>query len=314
MERFPTHQSARLGYYLRRLLRRPLAEPDEVAIAREVLSPEETRPHTPPRMVRGHLERIKSGWDGEDAGVLIQRMFSAERQHAATVAYTLQDVVLVGPRLLSGRAYVDLCRGNSPGLREVADFDEVTLASCWTGARWFGHCIHDEFPLQLLAAELGNPVAHARPPYRDEPAYRDVFGIPAPRTTPGFYARRCRVIQDFAQNASKRARYAQMRANVARVNAPSVRVYIQRDGGERRQLKDEERLMESLASRGFVILNNGRDSVAHIADVCSRAEQIVTVDGSHAAPALLLAPHGAELVVISPPDRVTDIMLEIGEA
>ncbi len=311
---FSRVHAARMEYFLRRVLRRPSLDFREVALEREVLSPEEVQPHAKPRMPREHLNRIRRGWDGGPADAVIASLLAETRTHAATVVYTLADVAVIGARLLSGRAYMDLCRGRAPLLGEVEEFESVTLASTWTGAKWFGHFIHDELPLQLLAAELGNPVAHARPAYRDEPAYRNIFNVRAPRTVPGFYARRCRVIVDYAQNASKRARYGQLRNGVKQCGGPRQRVYLQRGGGSRRVLREEAQLMDELASRGFRILNNTRDSVFDIADACSRAQQIVTLDGSHAAPALLLAPPGAELLVISPANRVSDILLDIGEA
>jgi len=303
------------GQYLAgRLLRRPPRSLFAAASSCTTLAPEETCPYRAPRMRKGHLERMVHGWEDEPLTELIARLLRHEWTHAATELLTLENVALIGPRLYAGRTCVDLDRGRMPKINEVESFDDVILAATWSGSHWFGHFIHDELPVQLLASQLGVAVAQARFPHRDEAAYRTLFRVPAPRVVPGFVARRCGVLVDFAQNQNKRARYAQMRTNAAQALGPPLRVYLRRVGGALRVLREESQLIDRLAQRGFVILDNEHDSVAHIAEVCARACQLITTDGSHAAPAILLAPPGAELIDLVPPDRVTDIMTEIAQS
>jgi capsular polysaccharide biosynthesis protein len=129
-----------------------------------------------------------------------------------------------------------------------------------------------------------------------------------------FFARRCTVLVDHAQGADKRRRYAAMRARVPRAAGPRTRVYVRRTGGDRRVLREEEALIAALERRGFVVLVKGVDPVERVVDLCSRAEQIVGLDGSHLAPCLLIAPEGAELVTVVRPGRVSLALYEFAQA
>ncbi|MFM2417325.1 MAG: hypothetical protein RL385_2048 [Pseudomonadota bacterium] len=298
----------------RRALRLGAPSMQSLAVSRVVLSPTETLPYTPPRMRSAHLMRITGGFEGEPAADVATRLIRKTWSHAATEAFTVENVTLLGKKLHAGRATFDLDRGRWPWPHEVAQFDHVVLAATYAGAHWFGHCIHDDLPLALLARELGPPVAQAREPYRDEQAYRDAFGIPHVRALPGFFARRCTFLVDYSQNASKRARYARMRKNLSVPKEPRVRVYIKRAGGGDRSLRNEPALIEALQKRGFVLLDNGSDTPARMIEVCARASQVVCVDGSHAAPAMLIAPPGSEFIDICPPQRVTETMVHIAQA
>ena len=119
---------------------------------------------------------------------------------------------------------------------------------------------------------------------------------------------------DHSQNASKRDRYQQMRAQVPRAPGPSTRVYVRRSGGARRVMRGEDQLVQQLVRRGFTVITNGDDSVARFVEACSRAEQIVCVDGSHVAPALLMAPASCEFVNICPPQRVTLTLCDVARS
>jgi hypothetical protein len=297
-----------------RALRLPAQSMQDLAVSRQVLSPAEILPYTPPRMRSSHLMRITGGFEGEPAADVVSRLTRKTWSHAATEAFTVENVALLGKGLYARRATYDLDRGRRPWPHEVTQFDHVVLAATYAGAHWFGHCIHDDLPLALLAHELGPPVAQAREPFRDEQAYRDGFDIPPVRALPGFFARRCTFLVDYSQNASKRARYAHMRKALGVPTEPRVRVYIQRAGGEGRGLRNEPALIEALLERGFVVLNNDTDGPARMIEVCARASQVITVDGSHAAPAMLIAPQGAEFIDISPPQRVTETMVHIAQA
>ena len=303
-----------LGRVVNKLLRRRAPELREAAVERRVLSPAEREEVEPPRMPEGHLERILSGWEREPAHFVVDRLTRREVQHDASEALTLRDAVLIGPELYAGAFRANLFRGERPGLHDVPEFDEVILSTTRAGARWFGHFVHDELPLQLLAHELGHAVAHARPLFRDEPSLRRLFGVAQPTVLKGFRARRCTLLVDHAQNASKRARYRRMQANVPREPGPSTRVYLQRTGGERRELQGEEALLERLLREGFTILRAGEEPVERVVAACSRAEQIVSVDGSHLAPALFSAPRGTELVTVSPPARVSTVPPDVARA
>ncbi len=299
---------------VRRLLQRPGTDLRAVASERIVLSPAERQEVVPPRLPAGHLERAIEGWGGEPAQTVVERLKRSEILHEATEALVLDDATLLGAHLFAGACREDLLRGEPPGPHDVVELDEVVMASTWSGARWFGHFVHDELPLQLLAPELGRAVATDRPTYRDEPSLRRLFGVPAPEIVRGFRARRCTVLIDHAQNASKRARYQRMHGHVQRSPGPPLRVYLQRTAGDPRELLGEASLLERLVRSGFTVIRAGEVPVDSLIALCSRAEQIVSVDGSHLAPALFAAPRNAELINLLPPARMTTVATDIARA
>lgn len=307
-------QARRGRYYAGRLLRRPFRPWQSTAVERVVLSPQETLPCAPLRMPVEHAQRVRGGFEGEPIAPLIEQLTRTTWTHAATEAFVLENAALVGHKLFTGDSNIDLFSGAAPRMRDVEAFDHVVLASTYAGTRWFGHFIHDDLPLQMLAATLGTAVSQARVPFDDEPPYRALFGIAAPRALPGWFARRCSVVVDHGQNAGKRARFEQMRQRVPRAAGPATRVYLRRTGGMRRVLHGEDRLLEELSRRGFTVLAHGEDPVERFIDVCSRAEQIVSVDGSHIAPALLIAPRGCEIVNVMPPERVSLVILDVARS
>lgn len=307
-------QLGRARYYAGRLSGRRPRSLEAAAAARCTLAPAEEAIRIPPRMLEGHLDRIRGGAEGEPPGEAIEQLCRRWVRHEATTMCVLENVVLLGSRLYAGDATADLFRGEEFGPNDIAELDEVVLASTHAGARWFGHLIHDEFPLQLLASELGHPIAHARPLYPHEPDYRAIFGVRRPPTVAGFFARRCITLVDHAQNASKRARYAKMRSRVVRPPGPATRVFVRRSGGARRVIANEVALVERLVREGFEVVEKGIDPVDRVVDLCARAERIVGLDGSHMAPCVMVAPTDADIVTILPPDRVSAVLLDVASA
>lgn len=287
----------------------------DAAVTIEVLSPAESTTVTPVRMPEGHIERVSGGAvPGEAPAVIIKRLRATVQEHAPTESITIRDAVVWGRNLFGGGTKHDLYRSDPVRLRDMESLHDVTLAATYAGTRWWGHFIHDDLPQELLATSLQTSViTHARPTFADEPGYRDVFRIAKPRVVPAVIADRCTLLVDYSQNASKRSRYATMRAQVPRAVGDATRVYVRRMGGAKRHLHGEDELVDALAQRGYVIMTNA-DAVGKLVNVCTRAVQLVAIDGSHIAPLMFLMREGAELVTIIPTARVSTVLSDVARA
>jgi capsular polysaccharide biosynthesis protein len=196
------------------------------------------------------------------------------------------------------------------GTKREAVLDSAVFTGIYTSSRWFGHLLHDEFPLQLLAADLGNMAAHHRRVYPDEPRWRELLNLPHPPTYDSFVARQLIVIEDFAQNPSKRQRYAAMRQRLGNLPRGHQRVYLRRasSGGELRRLINEEDLLLRLEREGFVIVDPASIGVDKVIELCMQAQIAISIDGSHAASIYYTGADNAHIMFLLPPQRVTPLM------
>jgi hypothetical protein len=185
----------------------------EVAERTWVIAPGVDEPAARPFIPDGHLARIQRGCPRLPCPHEVRRLLTAVARE--TRAYLLRDAFLVDRHVYSGLHKHDLFRG--PGNlaafthERAGTLDDAVLASCYAGARWFGHFLHDELPLQMLARKLGNAVGHCRPAYRHERAWRSLLELDAPADYGVMHARRLIVIDDIGQNPDKRARYRSLR-------------------------------------------------------------------------------------------------------
>jgi hypothetical protein len=84
-----------------------------------------------------------------------------------------------------------------------------------------------------------------------------------------------------------------------------------RSGGEERRILNEEEVVRRLTQEGFQLVDTSTPDVDDIVKGCAGASLIVTVDGSHAAPALYLAREGATVMVLYPPVGVNNLIPEL---
>jgi hypothetical protein len=283
-----------------------------------MIAPSVDEPALPPFVPDGHLARILQGSPRLPCPHATRRVITAQRHIAReTRAYLLHDAFLIDRNVYSGLHKHDLFRG--PGgllaaTRERAgEIDQAVLATSYAGTRWFGHFLHDELPLLLLARALGTAVGHARPGHRHEDAWHALLDLQAPTGYGLLHARRLTVIDDIGQNPDKRARYRKLRARLAHLPMGHERVYLRRSesDGERRTLVNARAIEARLVREGFHIVDTAADTPDEIIRACAGASVVVSIDGSHAAPAFLLARDRACTLFICPPRRVDAILAQI---
>ena len=310
---------APLKYKTLRALRFPPRSLADVAVKRWEIAPGDQEDVQPIPLPEGHLQKIGGGPFGETPDQLRASFTATHLVHEPTEAYLLRNVTLNGPFFYSGMHKGDLYAPNQlpPHATEAegfADLPHCVLSGTYAGAKWYGHFLHDDLPLQMAAISLGHPVLNARRIYSHEPGWRAAVGIALPDRYHRFFAREMIVISDYSQNRYKQQRLRMMRQKLAdRPKTAHRRVYIRRGaGGNKRILINEEEVLSLLQRQlGFSVFDPDGLSVAQIIDECNGAEFFVSVEGSHANPPLFTAAEGAKAVLLLPPFRVSDNMPRI---
>ena len=95
------------------------------------------------------------------------------------------------------------------------------------------------------------------------------------------------IFQDFSQNSLKQDRYWDLRKRISRHFPTKDRgayVYLRRGRtGEPRTIQNEPKIIDALTKRGFVVVDVGSDSLAHILETLLSAKLVVSLEGSHVA-------------------------------
>ena len=307
-----------MGYKIRRGLGAQALSRADVAARESILAPGIDEPAVRPKILDHHLQRIQNGDMGRNAQEVIANINAARHCAEPTRALVFKDVVLFNRAFYCGMHKEDLYRsmGFWPSLlvEPAGDLDSAVLGTSYAGARWYGHFLHDELPMQELAAQIGSMVGHARPAYGHEPGWRSLLQTPSPACYGALRVRELTWIDDLGQNPDKRRRYAAMRARIAGALGKNERVFLMRgrSGGEERRIQNEEEVHQRLAREGFQLVDTSTAGVDEIVKRCGGASLVVSVDGSHAAPALYLAREGAVFLTLYPPSRVSVIMPQLG--
>jgi hypothetical protein len=306
-----------MGYKVRRGLGARARTLADVVQRESILAPGIEEPAVRPKILDHHLQRIRGGTLGRPAELVVGDINAPRVNHTPTRALVLNDVVLFDRAFYSGMHKHDLFRGKGfwPTLLEgpAADLESAVFATTYAGARWYGHFLHDEFPLQELAATLGTMVGHARPAYAHEAGWRSLLKIPSPALYGSLRVRELTVLDDLGQHPDKRRRYAAMRARIPAGLGRNERVLLMRgrSGGEERRILNEEEIVQRLTKEGFRFVDTSTGGVDEIVRGCAGASLVLTVDGSHAAPALYLAREGATVLVLYPPVGVNIILPQL---
>lgn len=299
------------AYKLRRGLRQPMKPVEAVASRSWEIAPGGVEQATPIYMPEAHESRVLCGSFGNtDVKALLAAIRQESYEHRPTRAHVLPNACIVGHNVYCGPYKDDLWSVNDRKalLRgDVAELDFAVLASTYSGTRWFGHFLHDELPLQQLVPSLGPGVSHVRRYFKHEPGWRTAMGIEAPPMYAVLRAKELLCVDDKGQHAEKRQRYQAMRAQIP-MHGKHRRVLLVRNaaaGGESREIVNAEDVQARLVQEGFHVVDTGRVSVSEMLDECSGAETVVSVEGSHAAPAYYFAQLGACLFYVYPPQRVS---------
>ena len=234
-------------------------------------------------------------------------------EHAASSGHLLENVDLVGPCLYAGAAKGQPGYGPEPrliqGLGPRQDLADAHLITGYTGSRFFGTLMLDDFPLALLPGTLDSCITMTSQPYAHEAGYRRLFALPAAQHVLRGRIRRLVIYTDFAQNSLKEKRYRTLRDNLRKALSgsavrPAPGIYIRRGiEGERRILVNESAVERALEERGFRVIDLTCMDAETIARESLDARIVVGVEGSHLSHGIFSAHDAATFLVLQPPQR-----------
>lgn len=247
-----------------------------------------------------------------------RRVLGGMVEHAPTVAYELRDAVISGTQVFTWQTYLHVGTEPAPMVAgaQALHVDQASMASSWIGCRYFGHWLMDDLPRQLAVEALAPPLSVLTRPTPSQRVYADELDLAIP-TVDEARVKRLIVIDDFGQNAGKKARYAELRGRARRrfPDAGGARVMLLRgSSGKRRMLTNEAALAAALEARGFVILDPGTCSVPQILSTCVDAALVVGVEGSQILNGAMWARTGATVLTIQPPHRFELIIKDLCDA
>ncbi|MEZ5664507.1 MAG: glycosyltransferase 61 family protein [Burkholderiaceae bacterium] len=285
--------------------------------------------HPPQRTVRraavflpDAIDRIKGVQEETHLAYEMDRVNGGQVEHAATIAYRLDDVHLVEGRLLMRRGHVKLVHDERRliGPRHIGQQIEcAAFTSSIVSDRYFGHALIDRSATSLLASEFA-PVRHPQwqgtTPSPHLAWYEQLWGVNAPLLDDAAIGQAW-VFQDFGMNAhrARRMQHMRQRIHTLRPQQPAPMALILRgSNGARRHLANEQALADLLAARGACIVDPMRESAENIARMLAGVPLVIGVEGSALAHGLVAIADRGAMLIIQPPYRFNNLFKDYADA
>ncbi|GEM_PF-1108574 len=283
-----------------------------------VIAPAERQATPPSRILPGETEKIVKLEDRTTKEIENLRIAGGVFERPPVTAYRYSNAIL-----FRGSVFAKGCEHKvlpypftPPPSREhpVETIDEGALAGSYLGLQYFGHWLHDDAPLALLADQFGDPVSPGPPAVHAKGhkeshigGYVKLLDLPW-RSAENVNFRSLVVINDEAPTPHKGPRLRLLRERVAaKLGAPEKkkRVFIRRgiQSGGVRKFCNEPEIENALSADGFEVLDPTMMSVDEIAGVLHGAELVVGMEGSALTHAMYFLPEGGGMLAITPPER-----------
>lgn len=296
------------------------------------MCPAETRVSPSASYVADDLRKVVAVHSDTTLDSELNRIRGKLREHPATMAYGLRDVVLIHGSLYSGAMKHRLVRSRrhfiGPDVPKVAE--EAVIACTLYGSIYFGHWMTDDLTLHLAAESMGLPVTVERKLYDHESEYCRFFGVAQNWMSSGLF-KTLVILDDVGQNRYKRQRYQELRARIRAsaafsptVNGPTSgpisaagkggsRVYVRRGAkaaSTNLTMINANEVEAFLASQGFAIVDTDHDPAWRIAEKMLEARLVVGIEGSQMAHALWSIREGGGVCMLQPPQRFNNVFKE----
>lgn len=301
--------------HLRHLAARRLqgaAELKSIASEHIVICPEERAPARPAVFLPNQLDHIRRYHPEAVKSHEDLRLYGGEAVHAATEAFRIDDVRLKDDGLYKNNwSYyfpkIEPGRVDPPVRGGVR-----ALASSNTGVKYWGHWIHDDAPRYELAKTFAPPVATPTPDWPHKEPYADLLDQHWTNVADAAFDS-LYVFTDYGQNSHRVQRYRDLRARLRENRRPArrgQRVYLRRGGtgAVRRLIANEAEVVAALEKEGFLIVDIEKNSFDEIFDAMFEARLLVSIEGSHSAPAIYTLADGGRFIAIVSPTMFTNVM------
>lgn len=263
------------------------------------------------KFLPGQLDRIRGAEFGSVGEVIRDFIGGFDSIQSATIAYRLENVVLIDGVLYAGDATRHLTPRSSrlPARLAPRDIIRATMYESWLGNRWFGNWLSDDCLTYRLAESAGLPFT-SEPATGHKRAYERRLDLRPTRMSSVRFEELV-LFDDQSHNEHKRERANDLRHRLAGSEPrrhPGV-FLLRGQTGAPRMLRDERGIAEHLAARrGFQILDPSTADVDEIIRVCGTAQVITGVEGSHLVHGLMVMPPEARALVVQPPARAVSAL------
>lgn len=246
------------------------------------------------------------------------RFFGGEVTDAPLQAYEFKNVMLYRGAIVAWKnSHQVLPYGVEPArLSDVnaVRINEGALSGSYLGLKYFGHWIHDDTPLSLLAEEYGEPISptpvNMHPNEIKETHFNGYVRLLDLHWRPedAVIFDKLTMFNDVECTIHRGQRLQVLRERVAKKMGrakKSKRVFILRgikDHGIRNFVNERE-VAAALEADGFSVVDPLLLSVDEIAEKLYGAEIVVGMEGSHPAHAIPFIDQDGMLLMISPPER-----------
>lgn len=299
------------GARLRRLARLPQPDFFGGKAERVELSPAETMRFPPALSLPGQVERIADTVFSSKSETIHVLTRTEVAHEGPTLAWHLRHVDLIdGVLYHAGGEYHLRPRQRRMGLaRRPQATASGALFETWTSNRWFGSWLMDAPLTYDLALAEGVPLTtDAAKPQGHRRRYQELLDIWPKPVAGDVHFPELTLFDDTPNNSGKAARARRLRARLldGRDIAPLPGVFLLRGtSGDERLLENEMELAERLAAtQNFRVIDPMQASVDELVEACGGARCIVGVEGSHLVHGITVAPDGAAIIPIQPPQRV----------
>lgn len=292
----------------------------DAAVKAEVIEPERATSWPPVIALEGEFERITRLSPGSNMEGVKSLVAGAAGVKRALVRYEFHDALVYPTGFSAGGGnfmrdlplpHRDLLLGKITRLpRALCTHTPVSI-------RYFGHWIADSCPTALMKTDDEALLMAHRPDWPHADEYCRLLDL-KPEPAGVYHVDRLTWMDDFGQGENRSLRYRELRrrlrANLDPADAaesPARLVYLRRGStGVKREIANEDVLMDRLAAAGFTIVDANNASVADIMRRCMDAEICITIDGSHQNHALFFLRENGFLLSVQPSDRFSPVALQ----
>ena len=261
--------------------------------------------------LNGELDKVTNVQEETTYAAELKRVQGGIVEHAATVAYRLQDVMMHGGYVYkNAMKYTLLLQKESliawGGVERIA---EAAIGCTFVGNRYFGHWLTDNLTLTLAAQRLAMAVRPSQPLTNHQQEYSDYLDI---YCTPIKNARfkELIIIDDYGQNQYKYERYESIRSKFKETSTyqsvPGV-MLLRGSSGVKRILVNENEVAEFLRNQGFIIIDPQKMSVRDIIAKTLGANVVVSVEGSQLIHGLFTLSPSGTMLTLQPPYRFNNV-------
>jgi hypothetical protein len=240
------------------------------------------------------------------------RLYGGEAVHAATEAFRIDNVRLKDDGLYRKNWSYYFPKITPARIDPPIRGGVRSLASSNVGVQYWGHWIHDDVPRYELAETFAPPVATPTPSWPHKQLYAELLEQSWTSVADGEFDS-LYVLSDYGQNTHRVERYRKLRARLRKNRKPvrqGQRVYLRRGstGAVQRLLSNEDEVITALEKEGFLIVDITKDDFDTIFDAMYEARLLISIEGSHAAPAIFTLGERAGFLTIVSPTMFTNLM------